>query len=790
MPLFKPRTDKAADNLIIKRSAANVLTARPVIKIRGGSGGLADTINSATALVEAQLGKFRDQYTLIRDENALAAYFEAIKRNKKFALDTETGGLDTFNDVCAGVCLYTPGEKGAYIPLNHISYITGVKAQNQIDPKLMAQYLKEVNGPEYFIVMHNAKFDMRVTENQLGVKVHCDWDTMIAANILDENEPHHLKGLHSKYCNNGNDYYKFENLFKGVPFPLIPIKTAYLYAARDPIITWELYEFQKQYLNPQNAELASCYDAFINNEMPLVPIMAAVENEGIALDFDKQKELQNKYEAKLAAQEKRTTEILKHFADKIDAYRLAQAKEEASKPKEQRRLTRLDEPINLGSSKQVSVLLYDILELSNGRDGDDAKGTGEKLLKIAKQKAQNKKGIDPACVDLIDGILELRGIKKLLGTYIEKMPEIVNKKTGKIHCSFNQYGTVTGRMSSNDPNMQNIPARDESAEIRTMFTADPGKVLISCDYSQQEPRILAHVSGDEHLIQAYQQGKDLYAQMASMVFHKTYEQCSEHLPDGSINKEGKRLRGQMKAIVLGVMYSKEPPSIAEDLKISIDEAQNLYDTFFKRFPKVKKYLDDTQKFARENGYVKTLWGRKRRLPDMMLPEYEISYADGRMAENFDPMDFSGGEQKVTEVSSAEKARIIKELKSARGFKSKMFVLKRWADKGYKVVDNTRKIAEATRQCVNSVIQGSAADMTKAASVICYNDPRLRKIGAHIVLWVHDETISSAPEEYAAEACEYISENMKKAAARLCVPMKCDCEVMRAWNGPSVDVSKK
>lgn len=787
MPLFKPRSDKAADSAILRRTTANIVTARPVVKVRGGTGGIASILSSATTLVEAQLGKFREQYILIRDEETLVNYFNEIKKNKKFALDTETSGLDPLTDFVVGVCLYTPGQKGAYIPLNHVSYITGALAKNQVTAKRVAELLAEVNTPEYFIVMHNAKFDIRFCKNQLGVKMRCDWDTMIAANILDENEPHHLKGLHSKYCNNGNDYYKFENLFKGVPFQYIPIKTAYLYAARDPIITWELYEFQNKYLNATDPDLKTCYDAFINNEMPLIPVMVDVEDTGIKLDFDKQKELLEKYTCKLAESEKKTVEILKHFENKINAYRAAQLKEESDLPKEKRKLVRLDSPINLSSAKQVSALLYDILGLTNGRDGEDAKGTGEKLLLLVKEKLEGKKDADKNAIELVDSILDLRGIKKLLSTYVEKMPNAVNKNDGKVHCSFNQYGTVTGRMSSNEPNMQNIPARGESAEIRTMFTADEGSVLISCDYSQQEPRILAHVSGDEHLIEAYRSGKDLYAQMASLVFHKSYEECLEHFPDGSLNKEGKKLRGRMKAIVLGVMYSKEAPSIAEDLKISRAEAENLYETFFNRFPKVKKYIEGTQKFAKENGFVKTLWGRKRRLPDMTLPEYEISYAEAKMAESVDIMDFSGGPQEVAEVSASEKSRIIKELKSARGFTAKKMILKRWAEKGYKVADNTRKIMEASRQCVNSVIQGTAADMTKEASVICYNDPRLQKLGAKIVLWVHDETISMVPQEHAAEACKYISENMKKAAARLCVPMKCDCEVMQAWSGPTIQV---
>ena len=766
--LFRPRTTKLADKAAVKKIASPAIT-RPVTKIRGGGGNLADTIAAANTIVEAQLGKYRDNYILIRDNEALKGYFAQIKQVKKFALDTETSGLDPISDKLAGVCLYVPGGKAAYIPIGHLSYITGMPAKNQLSAGVVAEALNEVSGDDYFIVMHNAKFDLRFIKNQLGVKMHCDWDTMLAACILDENEPHHLKGLHSKYCNEGKDDYKFDSLFKGVSFPLIPIKTAYLYAARDPLITWELYEFQAQYLNPENEELASCYDAFINNEMPLVPVMADTEDFGIALDMNTQQQFKAKYEAKLREVEAKIEELLKPLEEKITEYRTQQLKSGE-------KIVKLDDPIKITSPAQVAVLLYDILNLKNPSK-KEPRGTGEKIL----EKLKDQSG-------MVECILEHRGLKKLLDTYINKMPEMRNAKTGKIHCHFNQYGAATGRMSSDEPNMQNIPARGEASEIRKMFVADPGFVLISCDYSQQEPRILAHVSGDAHLIAAYNEGKDLYAQMSSLVFHRSYEDCLEHYPDGSLNKEGKRLRGMMKAIVLGIMYSKEAPSIAEDLKISIDEAKNLYDTFFKRFPKVKEYLDKTQKFAIENGYVKTIWGRKRRLPDMMLPPYEISYLDGGVkSADFDPLDFSSGEQEVKEVPAMERNRIIKELKSARGAAARIFVEKRWAEKGYKVVDNTYLIMEAARKCVNSVIQGSAADMTKRASILCYNDPRLKKLGARICLWVHDETITQVPEENAKEACALISENMKKAADILCVPMKCDCEVMRAWNGPTVKI---
>ena len=174
-------------------------------------------------------------------------------------------------------------------------------------------------------------------------------------------------------------------------------------------------------------------------------------------------------------------------------------------------------------------------------------------------------------------LLKYRELKKLLTTYITKMPEVVGKD-GKIHCNFNQMGTVTGRFSSSEPNMQNIPSHNK--DIRKMFRASKGNLLISCDYSQQEPRILAHLSQDERLIQSYRDGKDIYAQIASICFHKKYEDCKEFFPDGTVNKEGKRVRGIMKAIVLGIMYGKEPDSIAKDLGISKKDANETYNSFF------------------------------------------------------------------------------------------------------------------------------------------------------------------------------------------------------------------
>ena len=428
----------------------------------------------------------------------------------------------------------------------------------------------------------------------------------------------------------------------------------------------------------------------------------------------------------------------------------------------------MQDPISINSPTQLAILLYDILNVPPVSK-EKPRGTGEEILV----------DID---LPLCKLILEYRGIYKLLSTYIDKLPETVNPKTNRIHASFNQYGAATGRFSSSDPNLQNIPSHNK--DIRQMFRASEGKVLVGSDFSQQEPRILAQFSQDHNLISAYKEGKDLYAWSASLVFHKPYEECKEFYPDGSKNPQGKELRGKMKAIILGIMYSKGVKAIAEDLKIPVKEAQNLFDTFFKQFPNVKTFMDETQEFARKNGYVETIWGRKRRLPDMQLPEFTFERVSSKPS-NFNPLfeDFDIEDNDDDAIEYYKKA-----LSKAYGFKQKNDIKAQALKEGIKIKDNGGFISEATRQCVNSRIQGSAADMTKIAMGRIWRDQKLKDLGFKLLITVHDEVIGECPIENAKEAAERLSAIMiDSAKPEIQVPMKCDAEITKNWYGPEVKV---
>ena len=383
-------------------------------------------------------------------------------------------------------------------------------------------------------------------------------------------------------------------------------------------------------------------------------------------------------------------------------------------------------------------MLYDVLKIKPV-DKEKPRGTGEEVLtKIDHPVAK--------------AILEYRGIAKLLSTYIDKMPTIVNPKTRRIHASFNQIGADTGRFSSSDPNMQNIPSHND--EIRQMFRASEGYVLLSSDYSAQEPRLTAHMSKDEKMINAYKQGKDLYVEIASIAYNMPYDECKEFREDGTRNPEGKERRSAAKAIVLGVCYGKGVAAIAEDLGITKKKAQEIYDKVMVSFPGLKRFMEESEAMARDYGFVTTVWGRKRRLPNMQLEPYEFSYIGG-VPKDFDPLfddedEFDDG---PLEVDEATKQKYINILNRTYSRKEKEAIKAKAKAEGILIKDNSGYIAEATRQCVNSRIQGSAADQTKLAMILIGNDKKLKELGFRLLLPVHDELIGECPKENAKEVAE-------------------------------------
>lgn len=776
---------KSNDKNIIKKS--KTVTTRTSIK--SGGNNLAAQIQSIVAIANQKLAVHKDDYILIREPDQLYEYMKEMKQVGEGALDTETTGLNPLLVDIVGGCIYTPGQKAAYIPINHKSYITGTRTKEQMNEETVSKIMKEFHKDIRWI-FHNAKYDIRVCRKTLGIDFKPYWDTMLAAYCIDEEESHRLKDLHLKYCDSKDtESLTFDTLFNGVTFDNIPISTSYLYAAGDAIKTYELYEYQKTLLNRR--VLSGPYNVFWNIEMPLIPVVADMEDRGVCLDFDVCKNLHEKYHKLKEDAQKRADKAISMYQNEIDNYRMGAtysntypdgsteySNSQTSKGKKyghtkvSSNASKLSDPISLSSPTQLAILFYDILGLESP-DKKAPRGTGEDILKhFAQGKEKN----------LCEAILGMRNVEKLLGTYIDKMPEI-SLADGRVHASYNQYGAKTGRFSSQDPNLQNIPSHNK--EIRQMFKAQDGYVLIGSDFSQQEPMVTAHLSNDKKMQEAFINGKDIYATIAALAFHKPYEECKEFREDGTVNPAGKERRTQAKSIVLGILYGRQIPSIAEQLGVSTKEAQAIYDKVISSFPALGKFIEDSQNMARTEGYVTTAWGRRRHLHDMQLERYEFSYS-GKVT-NFDPLAF--GSEVSTEVPKKLKDTYIKQLDKAFGWKKKNDIIQSALSQGIKIKDNGGFIAQAKRQCVNARVQGSAADITKLAMIAINNDERMKELDFHLLIQVHDEVIGECPIENAKEAGERLSYLMRTAPSHLIkLPFKCDVDFTKNWYGEEVEIN--
>ena len=397
MALFKvpERAGRSADSSIAKRVNS---TKKSSTTVKGGGGGLIERINTARAITEKNLGKYRDDYITIQDEGALAIYIDAIIENGIMSLDTETTGLDPMLDSIVGISIYTPGQKPAYIPINHKSYVTGMKVENQLPVDVVKKHLDRVVEANVKVIMFNAPFDIRVVRNQTGSHLTCFWDCYVGARLLNENEDSNsLKPLHQKYCGDPDGTAaKFNDLFKGISFDLVPINIAYLYAAHDAKITFELFGFQEPYLNPESPicierGLEEVGWVFFNIEMPIVAVVADMEDTGVAFDMSLADELHIKYQAELENKLKEVYGAIDMYSAEINDYKLKNPGH------------KLSDPINLDSPTQIAILLYDIMKV--GVIDDKApRGTGEKILTQ----------IDNS---FAKALLDYRGIGKLISTY-------------------------------------------------------------------------------------------------------------------------------------------------------------------------------------------------------------------------------------------------------------------------------------------------------------------------------------------------------------------------------------
>ena len=652
--------------------------------------------------------------------------------------------------------------------------------------------------------MFNADFDVRVLRHQLGwKKAYCTWDCYLAMRLLNENETvNKLKPLHNKYVLDGEkETFSFDDLFKGIKFNLIPLSLAELYAGNDPVITYEFYEYQHKYLreDSEREDMRRIYWVMKNIEMPCVDVIATMEDNGVLIDNEIAKELHHRYTILLNQQLHKVYTELDVYKKDIDAYKALHTDH------------KLSNPINISSPNQLAIILYDILNMPV-YDKDHPRGTGEDILKKMK-------------LPLTKEILEYRTLEKLIGTYIDKLPNCTYAD-GKIRCTFKQYGADTGRMSSKDPNLQNIPSKNK--DIRKMFRASEGYVLMSSDFSQQEPKALSALckqDGDSQMYDTFMQGKDLYTEIASKAFNLPYRECLEHFPKGTPIKEidghwyyaklkdgtaddienfedfdryledtfnpelyeydkiadgktdtyadGKSRRTSAKSILLGVLYSRGEKSIAEQLGCTLEKAQDIKQSVFRGFPAIKEFEQSSLNMAHTIGYVTTVCGRKRRLPDINLPQFEF-YIMG------------SDRQKIPSEKNIQ--RYIRRLRNC-SFKDRPSLIQSIKESdGVEIIDNTGKIASAKRQCVNARVQGSSADLTKLAMIDIHNNKRLQELGFRLLIPVHDEVIAECPRENAKECSELLAEIMSKSAEKILeMPIKCDVEVTTHWYGEEIEL---
>ena len=740
------------------------MTTEKLIKSKNVS--IEDKLKAIEEEVNKILGQHKDSIVVIKDYNSLVKYFDAAVDNGIISIDTETNNsLNTFDCKIMGPCLYTPGQKWAYVPVNHTD-LNGNRLSWQVNEDQLKEQFQRLLNNQIFEVYHNATFDIEVIKTTCGVKLKADWDTMVGSQLLNENELKGLKAQYKLHIDPEHGKYDIEHLFKGLSYAIIDPDLFALYAATDAGMTYELYEYQrKEFKKPENKEI---YDLFQNIEIPILDVVVDMELTGVEVDIDyaqrlskvyhdKSDEVQEKIDLELA----RIKPIIDNWrqSDEANTPTIGKNGKEGKTPNQQ-----LADPPELSSPTQMAIMLYDVLK-APVIDPKAPRGTGADILKELADKI-------PLC-KLLD---EKRGYDILINTFIDKMPEIV-QKDGRVHARFNTCGTQTGRFSSTDPNMQNIPSH--AKDIRGIFKAPKDYSIIGSDYSAQEPRSTAALSGDHNMIEAYREGKDLYAVIASKCFHNDYADNLEFRPGtGELQPEGKARRAKAKTVLLGVTYGMGATTLAERMGLSFDESNKIIEDFYKGFPGVEKLTKDSQEMLKKKGYVTDMFGRRRHIPDAQLPEYEIK--PEKVNYEFNPL-IGAVPHKDERLEMLIKSYLSR-LEKARWKKDKDAIIAQAKKDGLSIKSNGGFINRALRQCLNARIQGTAASMTKLAMIMIHNDKELNDLGFKLLVTVHDEVFGMAPTKNSDRAAKRLCEVMVEAAKVKCgsVAWKCDPYVVKRW----------
>ena len=493
-------------------------------------------------------------YKLVENEEDLQKLHDYFLTNEILSLDTETTSTSPIDAELVGLSFAVKEFEAFYVP---------IPAKREEALRIVNIFKDVYENEQILKIGQNLKYDLEVLRNYDIHLAGPMWDTMIAHYLIQPELHHNMDYMAEIYLNYQTIH--IDELIgpKGKNQKsmrdLLPSQV-YEYAAEDADITLRL----KNKLEPELKKF-ECEKLFYDIEMPLMPVLAEMEMNGVCLDTESLQE---------------TSKVLTERIIELEAriYELAGG------------------PFNIASPKQVGEILFDKLKIvekaKKTKTGQYV--TSEEVL----QQLRNKH-------EIVTDILEHRGLKKLIGTYIDALPKLINPRTGHIHTSFNQTITATGRLSSSDPNLQNIPIRgEEGKEIRKAFIPEPGCLFFSADYSQIELRVMAHLSQDENMVEVFREGKDLHAATAANIYKKPIEEVTRDE------------RTKSKRANFGIIYGITVFGLAERLDIPRDEAKMLIDGYFATFPQVHAYMEKSKEIARQKGYVTTLFGRRRYLPDI------------------------------------------------------------------------------------------------------------------------------------------------------------------------------
>jgi DNA polymerase-1 len=553
---------------------------RPVPEASAGAQDVPHTLEAIHAVpAEDLVAKRRKEYRALRTLAELKEVLKSLDSAPVVAFDTETTSLAIHDAALVGFSFSADGETSYYVPVGHVDAETEMLVPNQVPRKEAVQLFGDFLSKRK-IAGQNLKYDLNVLRNEgyeLAPEV-VGFDSMIASYILEPESRHGLDLLALKYLGHKNIAY--EDLCgtgkNQISFSRVSIEKALEYAAEDSQVAFLLMEILAEKLG----QVPSIQKVFAEIELPLVPVLADIEWEGVAVDIPHLQAVSHKFSELLVDIEK-------------NAFEAAGGE------------------FNMASPKQLSKILFEDLKLPVIKKTKTGFSTDvevlEKLAPLHKLPAL---------------ILEARELTKLKSTYVDVLPTLVHPETGRVHASFNQTVAATGRLSSSDPNLQNIPIRTESGKlVRQGFVAQEGNLLVGADYSQIELRILASMSGDELLTNAFRENQDVHSLTAHLIF------------GSPIDKVSSDERRKAKAINFGLLYGKSAFSLSEELHISRGEAADIIKAYFARYPTIRQFLDQLSEDAKRTGYAETLFGRRRKIEGIHSKNKMILSGAERMAVN-------------------------------------------------------------------------------------------------------------------------------------------------------------